>query len=586
LRFRPRRRRTTILAAIALVVLVFSGIAGARGRHAATSAPPSPRQQQFAAAAREFAVPEPLLLAMSYALARWQDARGAPTDSTGGFGPMHLTLANGHAYAATVAPDRGTDPETIIRSIDNDPALHTLEAAAALLHQPVGLVSRDAKLNIRAGAALLAFYAGNPHPTTLDGWYDAVARYGGGGGVTPAGRRLADAVFDVLRSGAAGMTADGQRMALAPQHITAGHGSSVGGSAGHPQCPSGLACRFIAADGYDPAHRPAGQVRFLVLGSAGTTYEQGIVRMASPRAYTSAHYLVRATDGQVTQLVRTTDAAWFTGSPVLDAESIGIGLDGTGSEGLADYSDQTYASAAALVKYLATAYRIPLDRQHVLGRDELPSAVADRPANDPGPRWDWGRFFSLLGAPLAGPSDDFGRAVAFVPSFADNTQPVQQCSTLGLGCANLGEQQVNFVPLHTAPSPAAPLLSDPTVHPDGAAGTTDLADTGDKAVAGQVFAVAGRQPGWTAVWYGGQRGWFQDAPGLTRQVRIPLVTPAPGLGSIEVYTDPAGQPAALYPLDAGQSYPLLGHLPGGLDVIGFNHSIAFVRAADVVVWPG
>jgi hypothetical protein len=163
---------------------------------------------------------------------------------------------------------------------------------------------------------------------------------------------------------------------------------------------------------------------------------------------------------------------------------------------------------------------------------------------------------------------------------------VQQCSTLGLGCADLGQQHVNFVPLHVAPSQGAPLLSDPVVHPDGAAGSTDLADTGDKAVAGQVFAVAERQAGWTAVWYGGQRGWFQDAPGLTRQVRMPLVTPAPGLGSIDVYTDPAGQPAVLYTLAAGQSYPLLGRLPGGFDVIGFNHGIAFVRASDAVEWPG
>src|SRR5262249_12285105 len=159
----------------------------------------------------------------------------------------------------------------------------------------------------------------------------------------------ADAVFDVLRSGAAGVTADGQRMVLAPVHTAAGHHAATGAA----ECPAGLTCGFVPADGYDPAHRARGLVRYLVLGSAGTTYEQGIVRMASPRAYTSAHYLVRASDGQVTQLVRTRDVAWFTGSPALDAESIAIGLDGAGSGGLSRYSDQTYASAAALVKYLA-----------------------------------------------------------------------------------------------------------------------------------------------------------------------------------------------------------------------------------------
>src|SRR5262249_51274072 len=252
----------------------------------------------------------------------------------------------------------------------------------------------------------------------------------------------------------------------------------------------------------------------------------------------------------------------------------------------ARYGEQTYAGPAALVKYLAAAYRIPLDRRHVLGRDELPGAAAARPAADPGPRWDWGHFFDLLGAPLAGPSDDFGRAVAFIPSFAGNTQPVRQCPVLSLGCADLGRQQVNFVPLHVAPSDSAPLLSDPTVHPDGAPGSSDLADTGDKAVAGQVFAVAERRGGWTAIWYGGQRAWFQDGPGLTRQVRSPLVTPAPGLGSIDVFAEPGGQPEQLYTLLAGQSYPLLGQLPGGVDIIGFNHTLAFVRATDVSVWPG
>ena len=582
MRFNPRRRRTFILAAVALVVLISSGIAGARGRHAAPSAaPPSPRQQQFAAAAQKSGVPEPVLLALSYALTRWEDAKGAATDASGGFGPMHLTAADGHTYAAAVAPD-GADLETIVSSIDADPALHTLEAAAALVHAPPGQLSRDAALNIRAGAALLASYAGSPRPAGIDGWYDAVARYAGGGTITPAATQLADAVFDVLRTGATAVTTDGQRMVLAAQSARAG----TNGPAQTVQCPAGLACRFVPAAGYDRARRAAGQVQFLVLGSAGTTYEQGIARMADPRGFTSAHYLVRASDGQVTQLVRPADVAWFAGSTAVNAASIGIALDSVGGGGLARYSEPTYTSTAALVKYLAATYRIPLDRQHVLGRDELPAGAATRPVNDPGARWDWGHFFALLGAPLSGPSDDFGRAVAFVPSFADNTQPVQQCAVLGTGCADLGRQQVNFVPLRSAPSDIAPLLSDPLTHPDGAPGSTDLADTGDKAVAGQVFAVAERRTGWTAIWYGGQRGWFRDAPGLTRLVRSTLVTPAPGLGSADVFSDPAGAPDAAYTFAAGQAYPLLGQVPGGLDLIGFNHGVAFVRSSDVSVWPG
>jgi N-acetyl-anhydromuramyl-L-alanine amidase AmpD len=580
-RFSPRRRQVSVLAAAALIVLIFSGIAGARGRHAAPSAAPSPRQQQFARAATEFGVPEPLLLALSYTLSRWEDARGAPVDTASGFGPMHLTAADGHAYAQTVAP-QGANLAAVVRGVDTDPALHTLEAAAALVHQPPGLISRDATLNIRAGAALLAHYAGTPRPAGVDGWYDAVARYAGGGTVTPAARQLADAVYDVLRSGASAVTADGQRMVLAAQAVHAGAAGRAGQAV---QCPDGLSCRFVQAAGYERAQRAPGQVQFLVLGSAGSTYEQGVARMADARAFTSAHYLIRGSDGQVTQLVRTGDVALFAGSAALNDLSVGIALDSVGSGGLPHYSEATYASAAALVRYLAAAYRIPLDRQHVLGRDELPTRAATRPANDPGARWDWGHLFALIGKPMNGPTDDFGRAVAFVPAPATNTQPVQQCAVIGLGCADLGRQQVNFVPLRVAPSDTAPLLSDPLAHPDGGPGSTDLADFGDKAVAGQVFAVAERRTGWTAIWYGGQRAWFRDVPGLTRQVRSPLVTPAAGLGSADVYSDPSGTPDVAYVLAAGQSYPLLGHLPGGFEIIGFNHGIAFVRTAEVTLSP-
>jgi hypothetical protein len=583
LRFIPRRRRTLVLAGIALAVLVTSGIAGAQNKRASTvnSPPASPRQQEFSSAAREFGVPEPLLLAISYTLTRWEDAKGAATDTTGAFGPMHLTAADGRSVVNAEPPAAGTNIDQLIRQIDTDPALHTLERAAALVQAPPGQVSRDSTLNIRAGAALLASYAGSPRPTGVDGWYPAVVKYVGGGGASPAATRLANQIYDVLRSGASGTTTDGQRVSLVGQNASAGAGPVAGAA----QCPASLACRFSAAAGFERAARTAGAVHYIVLGTAGTTYEQAVAQAADPRDATSAHYLVRGGDGQVTQLVRGKDVARFTGTPALDAETLTIGLDSVGGTGLIRYSEKTYASTAALVTYLAAAYRIPLDRQHVLGRDELP-ATGGVQLNDPGPRFDWGRLFTLMDAPLAGPSDDYGRAIAFTPALATNTQPVRQCATLGLGCADLGRQQVNFVPLRTAPSDAAPLLSNVGLSASGAAGTADLADTGDKAVAGQVFAVAERRAGWTAVWYGGQLGWFKNATGLTRQVRSALVTPASGLASVQVYADPAGAPDELLTLGAGQSYPLLSQTVDGFSVISFDHRIAFVRTADVSVWPG
>jgi N-acetyl-anhydromuramyl-L-alanine amidase AmpD len=580
---------------VALALLVSSGIAGARGqRHVASL---SPRQLQFAAAAQEFSVPEPVLLGVSYALTRWEPGSGQ-ADASGGYGPMHLTFLDGQSYAQTLASSGGPLRETlasIARTVDADTGLHTLDAAATLLDIPPGQVSRDPRQNIRAGAALLSSYAGPTRPVSLDGWYDAVTRYAGGGTVTPAARHVADAVFTVLRTGAQRTTSDGQRMVLAAQPgVRVGAGSGTAPA----QCPAGLSCQFVAAAHADPAARPASQLRYIVLGTAGTTYEQAVARMAGPSSFTSSHYLVSDADGQVTQLVRTGDIAWYAADSTINRQAVTIALEAVGGTG---YSDPTYASVAALVRYLAATYQIPLDRQHVLGRDEFPAGPAGtsstgaastrtaqvpRQADDPGPYWDWGRLFDLLDAPLATPSDDFGHAVAFVPSFGQNLQPTAVCSLLGLDCGALTNQPVNFVPLHTAPSDAAPLLSDPRLHPDGAPGSTDLGDLGDKVGAGQVFAVAERSGQWTAIWYGGQRGWFRDSPGLTRTVRAALVTPAPGLGSIEVYPDPAQPASGVYRIEAGQSYPLLAQLPNGFDLIRFNHQMQYVRASAVSVWPG
>ena len=44
-------------------------------------------------------------------------------------------------------------------------------------------------------------------------------------------------------------------------------------------------------------------------------------------------------------------------------------------------------------------------------------------------------------------------------------------------------------------------------------------DWGDKAPAGEEYVVADRQPGWTAIWFGGTGGWLQDSPRTRRPCR-------------------------------------------------------------------
>jgi hypothetical protein len=237
---------------------------------------------------------------------------------------------------------------------------------------------------------------------------------------------------------------------------------------------------------------------------------------------------------------------------------------------------------------------------------------------DPGTFWDWDHYMELVGAPGAGeagrPSP--GDAVTIVPGFSRNTPPVTNCDTSG--CTQLPAQPSNFVYLRSAPGPDAPLLSEPALHPDGSAGTTQINDWGDKAVSGQAFVVADQQDEWTAIWYGGRAAWFEN-PNAT------LTAPADGLLTVTprgdapvavyglAYPEPSAFPAdiptpTVVPLDAqmlpGQAYvadravpaayyyskTIDGSLPGDHTVIRgqtryypieFNHRHAFVKQSEV-----
>ncbi|PZS30721.1 MAG: hypothetical protein DLM58_13130 [Pseudonocardiales bacterium] len=206
-------------------------------------------------------------------------------------------------------------------------------------------------------------------------------------------------------------------------------------------------------------------------------------------------------------------------------------------------------------------------------------------------------------------------------NYSSSNQPiVRGCGTPPGDCPAQG---ASFVYLHTAPSDSAPLLSDPAIHPDGSPGTTNGADLSDKAVAGLQFAVAGQAAGWTAIWFGGQQGWFRDSRNASTTVptRGQTISAVPGAASAPVYgraypeaaAYPTGvTPQAVVPLQytiaAGQRYVLAERHPVRADyyyaktidnsipfdhtdfqgsdlyyLIYFGHRTAYVRAADVVL---
>ena len=623
---RPRRttRRTTAVLGTLTLATLLVGISGAGARPAAPAAPAvsDQRQRDFAAAAREFGVPEDVLLAVSYTLTGWS----ARSTADGGYGPMRLTDVD----AAVATTDGRGDGRTVApAALAATPALHTLRTAAAVLGVPPERLHADPSQNIRAGAALLAQYAraasGGVLPATVVGWYGAIAGYGTGGDAM-AGRAFADDVLATMRAGVPPGVVDGQGLRLAARPgltlPNAPRAADQFTATDAAECPVALSCRFVAAPyawtdrsdpgaygNYDPARRPrdGNAVRYIVIHDTERSYDAAITALQQPTAYTSAHYVIRAADGQVTQMVRTADIAWHAGNWTVNAESVGIEVEGYAAAG--GYPEAAYGAAARLVGWLAHRYRVPLDRQHIVGQDEVPGATPtgqSRQQWDPGPYWDWAGFMQRLGVPIRPQAWQADRVVTIAPPFADNRPPLS-------GSPRRGS---NVVLLRTEPRDDAPLLSDPALHPGGGPGTTRADDWGDKAVTGQSFAVAGRRSDWVAVWYGGRKAWFADPGGrLTVPGAGVLVTPV-GDG-IPVYgrvaPEPAAYPATIppaglvrlpYTIPAGQAYPLVDPVAGqdyyarfdgsGVPdnhtlVVGgsryvrimFNHRQAFVAAEDV-----
>jgi N-acetylmuramoyl-L-alanine amidase-like protein len=566
------------------------------------------------------------------------------------------TRVNGHAFHPSAA-----DLARVNQVPSGDPALHTLGTAAALIHAPAAAVRTSMRQSVRAGAALLAHDERalvGTLPASPGQWYAAVARYSGAADVRGA-MLFADRVYSVIRHGAARTTADGQRVVLQADPAVTPDRSSVSklglatdtaaaSTTPSPECPSGLSCSFVPAayccsasnyGNYDLANRPADgdAIRYIVIHDTEGSYSGTISEFQDPASNVSAHYVVQSSTGDVTQMVQAKDIAWHAGNWYVNMHAIGIENEGYALKGATWYTPSEYQSSAALVKYLAARFSIPLDRQHIIGHDDVPGPTDSYAAGmhwDPGPYWDWNYFMKLAGAPIRQPdagSLPVGSEITIDPPFSSANEPtVTGCTTSSGSITACPQQPANFVYLRTSPSSTAPLLADPYLHSSGS-GTTRAWDWGDKAASGHTFVVAGEHGSWTAIWYAGRKAWFynpngQNAAPAARTVQM-VVTPN-GTSAIHVYgraypaqsaypptvtspPNPSISPLSKYSIQPGQEYvpaapgsPIDGDYAdtnysatqtvdetvvtdGGTQYypVRFNHRLAYVMASDVKLVP-
>jgi N-acetyl-anhydromuramyl-L-alanine amidase AmpD len=659
---------TAVLAAVLMTSLALgAGGGGPRGLAAAAylrghagSAAPGRTMALMRAAAAEFGVPSRLLLAISYDQTRW-DRPGGAASVDGGYGVMDLT-----AKSFPAGDGRGDPARPAGRLVTMARTHDTLDDAARLLRLPAATLKTDERQNIRGAAAVLARYArglaGGRLPASLGAWYGAVAAYSGDTTAATA-RAFADGVFHTLRSGASLTTTDGQAVDLpATPGLRADRAqlarlklaASPKRAATTPvDCPATISCTWVPAayaqddpndpgnyGDYDTASRPntmptpTGQtapmkIGYIVIHDTEGSYDSTISTFQNPASYVSANYVVRSSDGAVTEMVRPHNVSWGAGDWYVNMHAINIENEGFAAQGRTWYTKALYTSTAALVRYLAAKYHIPLDRQHILGHDDLAGPTDDLTASqhwDPGPFWNWNHFMALV----RGVSDSAQQAsggslargshqvVTIDPTFAGNQPTITDCQSGG--CVTLPKQPANFVYLRTGPGASYPLLGDPELHPGGGSGTTADSDWGDKATTGETFGYAGQSGNWTAIWFSGQKAWFYNPAGSQQKARYrggAVVTPKAGLTSIPLYgaaypgssAYPADVPVKkvvklAYAIPAGQEYPVITSVPtdyyyaATIDsslpddhtvIIGktpyyqisFNHRRFFVRASDV-----
>jgi hypothetical protein len=300
-----------------------------------------PRAAEYRTAAARHHVPAKLLEAIG-----WTNTHGrmpARASLDGGWGAMHLSPAQ-------------------------------VRRAAALTHRSRHAIRRDLRANLDAGAALLAAAARGHRPGSLAGWRGALTRV--------AGRAQANAVLATLVPGAR------------PSQT-----ATPGEEPGTVWVPASSAIYNTADRPYDSA------ITRIVIHETQGSYASTVSWFQNPRAGGSAHFVIRSSDGAITQMVHEKDVAWHSGNRTYNWSSIGIEHEGYVGDCTWN-TDAMYRSSAQLVAELAAKYSIPVDRAHIIGHDEVPDpnhpgqyGGADH-HTDPGACWNWDYYLALVRADL------------------------------------------------------------------------------------------------------------------------------------------------------------------------------------------
>lgn len=325
-------------------------------------------RQYFDRAAQEFGVPSILLQAIAQIESNWTQI-GPSIDH--GWGVMHL--------------------------VDNDYA-HSLQAAAKLLGVSTQTLKDDAQHNIRGMAALIAQEARQQQqaPKRLEDWYAALLSTTGLYNKELSAMQVHN-YYTLIRQGHRSPTLWNEEIVIAAQpdidisQMAQRHNRWLNTNTAAKTTDYAAAIPSFISHNYSPG-RAGYQIDCWVNHWIGTgTYAGAISWFHNSAARASAHFVIRHSDGQITQCVRTQDMAWHAGATGHhnNQRSIGVEHEATLANPSQWQSAPMLNASATMAKYFCGQHAIARTRSlpGIRGHHEMPGTATACPGNLPWDTW-------------------------------------------------------------------------------------------------------------------------------------------------------------------------------------------------------
>lgn len=401
------------LAAIALATLTLFAPAAL-----AEDPQPGPLSAEAAQIARwidqasaEFDVPVEVLQAVAFVESRWRHLVPEP----------HFDEIEMYAGRTIRVPDQNAQPPAygVMGLRDDHHFGYSLREAAALIGRTPDELKASPELNIRGAAALLRSLSGGAtRSTALEHWEAAIALYSG----IPEPQIADMYTYDVLNTIISGRTSD--RFAVRQQELDLefvyGREKLQTLSAPFVTLREEEGDRFRLEPNSSPDYsgalwNAAASCNYTAGRSTSIThvaehiaqgsYSGTISWFKNCDANVSAHYVVRSSDGQVTQMVHEKDTAWHVANH--NSYTVGVEHEGYASD-CAWYTTAMYNGSSKLTQNIADRRGIPRDGTYdaslgwdteldryskwkIKGHTNFPTTKSC-----PGACFDWPRFRSLV----------------------------------------------------------------------------------------------------------------------------------------------------------------------------------------------